>query len=262
MIAEVFDTEAISHVLPELGAGFDSAFHFPLQHALVETFAKGGSVNAIADAVAETMNALGQDRALRLVTMLDNHDMPRFMTAAPPGLSAEDQGRRYAIALTALFTLPGIPQIYQGDELGMLGAYPDNRRDMPAWGWDASTRTGPHDGSFGDAAASWSLVKRLSARRATHEALWRGGYQELLRETTGGANVLVFLRRTASTAILVVLGNDDHARELRVSLGAESPWPDGTALVDDLGLGAPVRLSVDHASVAFTLPPRTAGIYR
>jgi glycosidase len=262
LIAEVFDTDAISHIQPELDAGFDSAFHFPLQHALVETFAKGGSVNAVGDAVADTMRTFGRDRALRLVTMLDNHDMPRFMTAAPQGLSVEEMDRRYAIALTALFTLPGIPQIYQGDELGMVGVYPDNRRDMPAWAWDASTRIGLHDGTFGHADTSWSLTKRVAMLRASEEALWRGDYEELSRQTVGGANVLVFVRRSRSGALLVVLGNDDEAREVSVPLGSHPAWHDESVLEGLLGGGAPPRVAVREQRIVLTVPPKTAAIYR
>lgn len=266
LVAEVFDTDSIAHVLPELDAGFDSAFHFPLQHALSVAFAQGGSVNAVADVVASTLGTLGQDRALRLVTMLDNHDMPRFMTPVS-GLSPAERDRRYAVALTALFTLPGIPQIYQGDELGMIGAYPDNRRDMPAWAWSAATRSDArvHDGTFGDAQASWSLVKKLAALRSSEDALWRGGYEELARQTTGGANALVFTRRSAAGSVLVVLGNDDAPRELVVSLVSRAPrpaWSDGTTLEELVGAGATPHVTIDRGRVAIVLPPRTAAIYR
>jgi glycosidase len=44
---------------------------------------------------------------------------PRFLESITPGISASDTHRRYLLAITALLTLPGIPQIYYGNEIGL-----------------------------------------------------------------------------------------------------------------------------------------------
>ncbi|MGO8995690.1 MAG: alpha-amylase family glycosyl hydrolase [Polyangiaceae bacterium] len=261
LIAEVFDTDSFARFVPVLDAGFDSAFHFPLHRALVETFAKGGPVDAVADIVLSTRSALGAARALSLVTFLDNHDVPRFMTAAPRGLSSGELSRRYAVALTALFTLPGIPQIYQGDELGMVGVYPDNRRDMPEWAFRADGRAGVHDGTIGDPQATWALVKRLASLRRDTPALFRGDYRELARRGPGVSDVLAFLRRTPEGSALVVLGNNDAEEALTIPMNPADGWRDGTVLHEQLGAGAPSAVAIAGQAVAIRLPAHTAAVY-
>jgi glycosidase len=256
LLAEYFDADDVAHVLPTLEAGFDSAFHFPLHRALVDSFAKGGSVDGVASTVAATLSSLGEERALRLVTFLDNHDVPRFLSEAPEGMPADVLARRYGVALAALFTLPGIPQLYQGDELAALGPYGHNRGDMPAWAWSAATRAGPHDGFVGDGQATWALVQRLARLRAAREGLWRGSFVELRRQDTRG-NVLAYLRGD----VLVVLSNEPAPVTLPLHVGALGPWPDGVVLRDMAGLGAPSTITVNHGEATLALPGLAAGIY-
>jgi glycosidase len=261
LLAEYFEESGVAPLLPVLDAGFDSAFDFPLHRALVDSFAKGGSVDLVADAVAQALRTLGIDRAWRLVSFLDNHDVPRFLSEAPEGLDGDELSRRYAVALVALFTLPGIPQLYQGDELGMLGGYGAQRHDMPSWAWQASSRAGAHPGFAGDAQATFALVQALAKLRASDEALWRGSYVEVARARTG-ANVLAFTRATGpDDGDLVVLDGD--ASPVTVTLRpAATGWRDGTVLRDAVGIGAPAVVTVEGGAVTLALPPRAAAVYR
>jgi glycosidase len=261
LVAEYFDTGSIADFVPTLAAGFDSAFQYPLYQALDDSFAKGGSVDEVATAMASAMTTLGAAQATRMVTMLDNHDVNRFMSDAPAGLSAADMSRRYTLGLVALFTLPGIPELYQGDELGTLGASPANRTDMPAWAWSASTRAGTHAGYVGDGQATWAEVQSLIQLRAGEAALWQGSYEERWRQN-GGANVLAFLRAAPSSKAFVVLSNDPAMQTLTIPLGKTTPWPDGTVLTDAIGAGAPATVTVAKGAVTLTLPPLIAAVYR
>ena len=201
--------------------------------------------------------------ASHLVSFLDNHDVPRFLGEAPAGLAPDELAKRYTIALTLLFTLPEIPQVYQGDELGMTGDGAHNRADMPAWSWDAGARAGMHAGFVGDAQATWALVQSLAKLRAGEEALWRGTYVELRRQT-GDGNVFAFLRATADgkSRVLVVVSDDPAPRTVTLPLPAATAWPEGTVLKDAAGLGAPPTAQVTRGAVTLALPPLTAAIYR
>src|SRR5690606_2640709 len=69
-----------------------------------------------------------------LLILMGNHDLNR--------INQEFEGNldRYKLAFTLLMTLRGIPQIYYGDEIGMMGdkgqGDGDIRRDFPG-GWPA-----------------------------------------------------------------------------------------------------------------------------
>lgn len=268
VVAEVFSDMAMSQFAPYLDAGFDSFFHFPLRRALVDSVGKGGSLNELAGVVQETVDSLGLARALMVTTFLDNHDLPRFMQEAGDLPDAE-RGRRYRLALVALFTLPGIPQLYYGDELGMLGNYPDNRRDMPAWAFDPATRAGAHDGYLGDPAQTFALTRSLIALRRQHAALHDGYYSELWRPNSG-ANLYAFYRAAAGDRALVVIDNgtgdsgniDLHfATNPGITTADRAAWPDGTVLHDVLGLGAPATVTVSGGTIRVAMPSKTAAIY-
>ena len=61
-----------------------------------------------------------------MLTFLDNHDMGRFYSAVYSNM------QKYLNAFTLLFGMRGIPQLYYGDEIGMLGGHdPLNRNEFP-----------------------------------------------------------------------------------------------------------------------------------
>lgn len=90
-------------------------------------------------------------------TFIGNHDLPRSIHVAEsrfgdmdsggwskgwvPGEypTVQDEGpyRRLGLAFSVLLTIPGVPLIYYGDEIGIAGgADPDNRRMMYWDGWN------------------------------------------------------------------------------------------------------------------------------
>jgi neopullulanase len=61
-----------------------------------------------------------------MLTFMDNHDMGRFYSA----VIGNEQ--KYLNAFALLFSMRGIPQLYYGDEIGMLGGHdPYNRAKFP-----------------------------------------------------------------------------------------------------------------------------------
>jgi glycosidase len=71
---------------------------------------------------------------LAQLNLLDSHDTPRLLT-----LAGGDRDS-LKLALFLMFTFPGAPCIYYGDEVGLAGAHdPDCRRSFPApEHWDRS----------------------------------------------------------------------------------------------------------------------------
>jgi glycosidase len=271
VVAEVFDEGPVRRLGGYIDAGFDSAFQFPLRRALIDTFARGGSTALLAARMAETIEQLGSDGATWLTTFLDNHDVPRWLEETGPELAAAERLRRYRLALAALFTLPGIPQLYYGDELGLIGTGDANRRDMPAWAWSADTRAGAHAEALGDAGDTFALVQRLIAIRRRTPALARGHYAELWRPAgEGAADVFAFLRAAGASRVIVAFNNGDAEATVariplrdnpRVRPADKDALVDGVVLRDQLGAGAPAEIQIDGGMLELTLPARTAAIY-
>jgi glycosidase len=249
-IAEIFDGSSARVFLPYLDAGFDSAFHYPLHGALVDGIAKGGPIGRVAAVVQATIEALGEARAQSLVLFVDNHDVPRFATQAGALPDAELRARLLA-AYTLLFTLPGIPQLYYGDELGMLGgADPDNRRDLPAWASDPIARAAPHPGeAVTGSDIIYRRVQRLAQLRTTVRSLATGHYRELARDP------IYAFERGDGLGRRIVIANGVTASSAAVPIDL----PDGTTLRDDLDGPA---ITVANHSISLALSPHETAIYR
>lgn len=124
--------------------GLQSAFDFPLFWATVDALAKDRiPMTTLEKQIALSQDVYGGSGAV-MGHMLNNHDTARFVSEAagnagnppwtdPPAQPAElEPYKRHQIALTLLFTLPGIPVLYYGDEIGLAGAGdPDSRRVLP-----------------------------------------------------------------------------------------------------------------------------------
>lgn len=262
-VAEIFEQGSTETFVPYLDAGFDSAFHYPLYAALVDSIGHSGSTDRIAQAIAGGIATVGADRALDLVLFVDNHDVPRFANQPGYGVPEDEIRRRLLLGLDLIFTLPGIPQLYYGDELGMYGGGdPDNRRDLPAWATDPSARAQPHPGSVvAGAAQVYARVQKLSALRKTTPALIDGAYRELWRQNgAANPNVFAFSRGTGDGIRIVVIGNGANPTgTMRIPVHGIA---DGTKLVDELGDGAPSQVTIEGGKLVVALPSRGAAIYR
>jgi len=213
IFGEILD-ESYAGYRQYLDAGFAGLFNFPLRRSLIDTLAKGGSVDVTASRVQEMISLFGQRQSRLLVTLLDNHDVPRFMEEFPAEMSPDTVHERYKLALTALLTLPGIPQLTYGNEVGMYGgADPDNRRMMPDWAFEPGFDQPDHSGFVHRPGAVWAHLQRLIELRRRLPALARGDYEEIWRQSDGKSpNVWAFMRKNEKTdagAILVVLNNGD-----------------------------------------------------
>ena len=198
-----------------LDSGFAGLFNFPLRRSLIDTFAKGGSVEAAAARVREMISLFGQRQSRLMVTLLDNHDVPRFMEEFPAGTDPNVVHERYKLAMTALLTLPGIPQLTYGNEVGMYGgADPDNRRMMPDWAFEPDFDEPDHAGFVTRPGVVWAHLQRMIELRRTLPALARGDFNEIWRPSdVKSPNVWAFVRTMpeagAGATVLVVLNNGD-----------------------------------------------------
>jgi glycosidase len=181
---------------------FDGLMNYQLRDRLLD-FCVRDSMDA-EDLAIEVRALLGRvpDPTLML-NLLGSHDTERLATIA------QGDEPRVILALTALFTMPGAPMVYYGDEIGLEGGNdPDCRRAMP--------RDGAGSRRIRD------IVQRLAEWRRSRVALRRGSWEAVLHFN----RVLAYLRRHDEDAVLVVLNAGAARSDLRVTLpdGLDGPW--------------------------------------
>ncbi len=132
------------------------------------------------------------------LNLLDSHDTPRFLTMAHGDLSALQLG------WLLLFTFPGAPCIYYGDEIGMEGGRdPECRK---TFNWDEDTWNKPLG----------SYLKSLAALRKEHAALRRGTYKRLY--TVGG--LYAFARELDADKLVIVVNASDQVQSCELPADA------------------------------------------
>jgi alpha-glucosidase len=131
------------------------------------------------------------------MVLLDSHDTARFKTVV-----GSDR-KRHLSGLTALFTYPGVPSIFAGDELGLEGSWGEDSRRTINWensdSWDATLL---------------AEVKTLIQIRKERDALINGG----LRWIYIGEDAFGYLRESKKETIFVFISR--KATTVSIDLGA------------------------------------------
>ena len=182
-------------------------------------------------------------------TFIGNHDLPRIVNLAEdtPQFGDWDSGKsrawnnlpwqpsydrayqRVGVAFAALLTLPGIPLIYYGDEIGLAGGGdPDNRRFMQ---WSG---TSTHQDALR------ALVSKLTKIRAAHPALRQGTRKQVWM----GTDVYAYELTSGGDKLVVVLNRSDVDQTIKLQ---------GSSYTDLLNGGT-------VAGSSLTTPARTARI--
>jgi len=163
----------------------DAIFDFDFAHVVRDTFARGSM--KLADFAAWLDAHDDAFPGLALATLLDNHDMNRFLWMAG------GDARRLKLAATLLMTLPGMPVIYYGTEVGLTqrhdGVTENAEARLPMlWGDDQDKDL-------------LSFFQRLGRLRRESAALRRGS-----RRTLGAdGDVLVYERVLGEERMVVTL---------------------------------------------------------
>ena len=187
----------------------DLAFEFGLAGALVQSVNVG--IPSPLAGLQQSVFSLYPDG--QFATFLTNHDQNRIMSQ----LRGNVDSAKVAAAL--LLTLPGVPFLYYGEEIGMQGTKPDERIRTPMQ-WDTTPQTAgfttgqpweelSEDIEAGSNVAEQtddpnsllSAYRNLIRLRQDHEALRSGEYIEVSSDS--GA-VYSFIRHTDAETILVV----------------------------------------------------------
>ncbi|WP_343044661.1 alpha-amylase family glycosyl hydrolase [Saccharibacillus qingshengii] len=128
LVGEIWENSPAA-VAPYLDNAFDSGFNFGLAEGLVGA-AKSGHAGSAFSRLPDYYRLFGEASGGQFVDagFLTNHDQDRVMTQLGGRLDA------MKTAAAMLLTLPGNPFIYYGEEIGMLGAKPDEQiREPMLW---------------------------------------------------------------------------------------------------------------------------------
>jgi len=203
---------AIGAQLPYYPDQLTSYFTFEIADSLIAA-ARRGTVGGMLSGYLRLQDTLP---AYRWSPFLSNHDGTRTMTLLGGDVA------RAKLAATLLLTLPGLPFVYYGEEIGMTGDKPDPRLRTPMQ-WSAGPGVGFTAGmpwetpqadapavtvaaQEGDSGSLLNLYRRLIHLRSGNEALGTGRLAQL---TATSPSVLAYLRRAGDHAVLVVANLGD-----------------------------------------------------
>jgi glycosidase len=200
------------------GGELDGVMNYPLREGLLAYFRRGDTA-PLRYALEEVLPAAPKAVADRQMNLLGTHDTLRILTAlggaSEEGKSNDElahlrmtkEERRLALerlklAYLALATLPGLPCIYYGDEVGMEGYRdPFNRLPFPWHRMD------------GELLAYYRAVGELRGK----ESLYREGE---LRLHTLTPSRLVFSRTDGSRCAVTVINRSQSPLPIRLPKGA------------------------------------------
>lgn len=251
----------------------DFAFEFGLAGALVQSVSLGANYPLI----GLEQNIFSLYPPGQFGTFLTNHDQNRVMSQLHRNVDSAKA------AASLLLTLPGIPFLYYGEEIGMQGTKPDERIRTPMQ-WDSSPETagfttgepwealnpGADEGvnvadQTDDADSLLSHYRNLIRLRNEHPALRTGEFDEV---TSDDSSVYSYLRYTDDETLLIVINLSRRPAEdytLSLESGPLTGTPEATLLLGD---GEPAAPNVNanggfDAYVPMTpLAPRSTMILR
>ncbi len=172
-------------------------------------------------AIAATMREFAASVPWQVATAqlnnLGSHDTARLRDAVGTPEAVE-------LAAALLFTYPGVPMLYAGDEVGLRGTNGEHGR--VAMAWDQAASGGPRWDR-----ETLGVFQTLSGLRGSRPALATGG----MRWVVADDDALVFLRETPQETVLVAVARADWGGVVLPSWLSRAGTPEllyGGALVD------------------------------
>lgn len=253
------------------GREIDSAMNYPFRSAVLDFLTAkvdASELDRRMESLRENypahnfyamMNLLGSHDVERVITLLGEAPSPEGMSqqgAAEYRLPAEKLkiGRaRAMIAMIWQLTVPGVPSIYYGDEIGMQGFRDPHNREPYEWdGGDEEMR---------------AKVREAARLRNEHAALSTGEYIPLVAEGDVFAYARVirggrdkFGDEARDEAFIVAINRSTvDTRDVRLGVGDFAVRPiEPVIATGDMKKIIPGALDIFDGAVRFKLPPLTA----
>ena len=207
-----------------LGSELHSVMNYPFRTALL-TFLKGGDASGFREAMETIRENYPPEAFYANMNFLGTHDTARILTVLgadePPASKEERASFRLSpvqrergtallrLAALALFSFPGVPTVYYGDEVGMEGwEDPFNRGTYP-WGREDT--------------AIRDYFALLGGLRKQRTSLRRGG----IRWMEAQGRLAAYIRESAGERSVTVLNAGDSEQSFEM----DWPWETCTDLV-------------------------------
>jgi len=175
-----------------------------------------------ANRIDHNLGLYQRDITFSQLNLLDSHDTPRYLSCVNGDKDA------LKMAYLFLFTYPGAPCIYYGNEVGVDGKHdPECRKSFP---WDESKWD--HD--------LLAYMKSLTAMRKKSETLRRGNYKRLYAE----GNVMAFAREYEGESIITAFNTADVEKTVELPLGKKAKALFGNPVIGENQVTIPARSGV------------------
>ena len=202
------------------GDELDGVMNYPLRRGIIDFVTLKGTETLIY-ALTEVYENAPKRIANLEMNLLGTHDTERILTAlastSTDGLNNDELAvkrlseseralakRRLIVSYTILATLPGIPMIYYGDEVGLEG-YKDPFNRLPY----------PYENVENDIRMAYAAIGKI--RRGA--SVYKTGEFKLLHIDE---NILAFLRYDSKGAYLTVANVSEHSYDISFSANAVS----------------------------------------
>ena len=214
------------------GHGLDTTMNYPFRNAAID-FVRGADAAAVADAILSICENYPKPALDCAMNFLSTHDTERAITAIAdeptngrdrfwqsgrriPLSRMDDAVRRELLAYALLFTLPGVPCIYYGDEIAMQGYRDPFNRAYYDWNSTERRLRGP--------------LANLAELRRSCDA-FKGGAIEWV---VAAGDVLHFRRVGRTQTAEIILNRGEHLLATQAFGKAAEVNPLGfTILVED-----------------------------
>ncbi len=195
---------------------FDGLMNYPLREGIIGLLKSSLTVGDFSTRISTLMDQYSRDNTFAMYNLLGSHDTERIKT------ELEARQDKLKMAYLALFSFPGAPALYYGDEIGMEGGKDPACRKAFPWDeneWDKDLR---------------KYTQRLIGIRKQRVELRRGSYQEIMvdskRKGYGFARIL------GENSLLAVMNFSDTRRNYRLQIPTLG-WNDGRIVRDQISGG-------------------------
>lgn len=232
LVGEAWASNDIAARYMAAGKGLNMTFNFDLMEAIIAGV-QAEDATDIEGVFCRWGNQFPEDAANG--TFLTNHDLLRLSSRV------KENPAYVRLAPLLLYTLPGTPFVYYGQEIGMVnGPTLDDKHKRTPMQWDDSAHAGFTSGTpwikvnsnfktvnvssqLDDPSSVWTLYRELIALRKSHPALQTGAFLPAAVSSTTTDDLWGFVRWHGDDKIAVAV-NLGEASALSVKVALPGDW--------------------------------------